>query len=149
MSTGCLGMCSLQTSGVMIPFLSKDKISTWFTHGLKHWDKYSHPYFIQKKTSQTQFSDMRVLNFLLQLPLLPSLPVVAPTLLFSSAGELAGTILFVDLRSHSEMLTEIKCPKEPPAVPWGCPSLPALCEFPRHQTLYMDQKYSSKNSRKV
>ena len=66
-----------------------------------------------KETPQTQLSDMTVLNFLLQPPLLPCLPVVAPVLLLNSAGELVGTILLIDLQSHSEMLTDRKCPKEP------------------------------------
>ena len=56
---------------------------------------------------------MTVLNFLLQPPLLPCLPVVAPVLLLNSVVELVGTILLIDLQSHSEMLTNTKCPKEP------------------------------------
>ena len=39
--------------------------------------------------------------------------MVAPELLLNSAGELVGTILLIDLQSHSEMLTNRKCPKEP------------------------------------
>ena len=97
-----------------------------------------------KETSQTQLSDMTILNFLLQPPLLPCLPVVAPVLLLNSAGELVGTILLIDLQSHSEMLTDRKCPKELPAVPWGCLSLPPLSESRRHHSLYMDQKYLKK-----
>lgn len=87
---------------------------------------------------------MIILNFLLQTLLLPCLPIVAPVLLLNSTGELVGTTLLIDLQSHSEMLTNIKCPKEPPAVPWGCPSLPPFSESRRHQTLYMDQKYIKK-----
>ena len=67
--------------------------------------------------------------------------MVAPVLLLNSAGELVGTILLTDLQSHSEMLTDRKCPKEPPAVPWGCLSLPPLSESRRHHSLYMDPKY--------
>ena len=54
---------------------------------------------------------MTVLNFLLQPPLLPRLPMVAPELLLNSAGELVGTILLIDLQSHSEMLTNTKEPQ--------------------------------------
>ena len=67
--------------------------------------------------------------------------MVAPVLLLNSAGELVGTILLTDLQSHSEMLTDRKCPKEPPAVTWGCLSLPPLSESRRHHSLYMDPKY--------
>lgn len=87
---------------------------------------------------------MIILNFLLQTLLLPCLPIVAPVLLLNSTGELVGTTLLIDLQSHSEMLTNIKCPKEPPAVPWGCPSLPPFSESRRLQTLYMDQKKKKK-----
>ena len=54
---------------------------------------------------------MAVLNFLLQPPLLPRLPMVAPELLLNSAGELVGTSLLIDLQSHSEMLTNTKEPQ--------------------------------------
>ena len=54
---------------------------------------------------------MTVLNFLLQPPLLPRLPMVAPELLLNSAGELVGTSLLIDLQSHSEMLTNTKEPQ--------------------------------------
>ena len=54
---------------------------------------------------------MTVLNFLLQPPLLPCLPMVVPELLLNSAGELVGTSLLIDLQSHSEMLTNTKEPQ--------------------------------------
>ena len=125
MSVGCLGICSLLVSGVMITFPSKDKMRTWGTHGLKPWGKYSHPYFIQKETSQTQFSDVRVLNFLLQLPLLPCLPVVAPTLLFSSPGE-TGRHHFVCRPAISlRNADQHKMSKRAPSCPLGVPLTPS------------------------
>ena len=96
---------------------------------------------MHKETSQIRLNDTTVLNLLLQPPLLPCFPMVTPLLLLISKGELLGTILLIDLQSQSEMLNNIKCPKKPPAVPRGYPSLPPVCESRRHQTLYMDQKH--------
>ena len=63
---------------------------------------------------------MTVLNFLLQPLLLPCLSMVAPVLLLNSTGGLVGTILLIDLQSHSNA-DQHKMSTRAPSCPLGVP----------------------------